>query len=59
MPIYRFLESGVFSVLVEVEALSEEEARETLEDGQGEQVEGSMEYYGVDFELLEIIKEEI
>lgn len=55
MPIYRFLESGVFSVTVEVEASSEEEARETLEDGDGIEVEGSMEYYGVDFELLEVI----
>jgi len=54
MPIYRFVESGVFSVLVEVEASNEEEALELIEDGEGKEVE-SLEYYGVEFELVEVI----
>ena len=48
MPIYRFVESGT---LVEVEASCEEEALELIEDGQGVEVEGSIEYYGVEFEF--------
>jgi len=55
MPIYRFVESGTFSVLVEVEASCEEEALELIEDGAGVEVEGSMEYYGVELELVEVI----
>jgi len=54
MPIYRFVESGTFSVLVEVEASSEEEALELIEDGEGLEVEGSMEYYDPYFELQEV-----
>ena len=53
MSIYRFVESGTFSVLVEVEASCEEEALELIEDGEGVEVEGSLEYYSVKFELLE------
>ena len=41
MPIYRFSESGTFSVLVEVKAENEEKARERLDDGEGEEIEGS------------------
>ena len=55
MPIYRFIESGTFSVLVEVEAPCEEEAFELIEDGQGKEVEGTLEYFDPDFELQEII----
>lgn len=55
MPIYRFLESGTFSVTVEVEASSEEEALELIEDDQGEEIEGSLEYYGAEFGLLEVM----
>jgi len=55
MPIYRFSESGSFSVLVEVGAENEEEARELLDDGEGEEIEGSLEYYGAYFELQEVI----
>ena len=51
MPIYRFVESGTFSVLVEVEAPCEEEALELIEDGQGVEVEGSLEYYDPDFQF--------
>ena len=51
MSIYRFVESGTF---VEVEASCEEKALELIEDGQGEEVEGSLEYYGAEFELQEI-----
>jgi len=54
MPIYRFVESGTFSVLVDVEASSEEEALELLEDGEGIEVEGSAEYYDPYFELQEV-----
>jgi len=56
MPIYRFSESGTFSVLVEVRAENEEEARELLDDGEGEEIEGSLQYYDPDFELEEIIQ---
>jgi len=55
MPIYRFSESGTFSVLVEVRAENEEEARERLDDGEGEEIEGSLQYYDPDFELEEVI----
>lgn len=55
MPIYRFVECGTFSVLVEVAASSEEEALNLIEDGQGTEVDGSMEYYGSNFELQEAI----
>ena len=55
MPTYRFVECGTFSVIVEVEASSEEEARELLDDGQGTEVEGSLEYYGANFELVEVV----
>ena len=55
MPIYRFVECGTFSVLVEVEASSEEEALELIEDGQGEEIEGSLQYYDPYFELVEVI----
>ena len=55
MPIYRFVESGTFSVLVEVEASCEEEALELIEDGEGVEVEGSLEYYGANFTLVEVI----
>ena len=54
MPIYRFVESGTFFVLVEVEASCEEEALELIEDGQGEEV-GSLEYYDVELELVKVI----
>ena len=54
MSIYRFVESGTFTVLVEVEASCEEEALELIEDGQGKEVDGSLECYGCDFELQEI-----
>ena len=53
MPIYRFVESGTFTVLVEVEASCEEKALELIEDGQGVEVEGSMEYYNANFALEE------
>ena len=55
MPTYRFVECGTFSVIVEVEASSEEEALELIEDGQGVEVEGLMEYYDPYFELREEI----
>ena len=58
MPIYRFSESGTFSVLVEVRAENEEEAYERLDDGEGEEIEGSLQYYDPDFELEEIYKED-
>ena len=54
--IYRFVECGTFSVTVEVEASSEEEALELIEDGQGTEVDGSLEYYDSSFELQEIIE---
>lgn len=54
MSIYRFLECGTFSVTVEVEASSKEEALELIEDGEGKEVEGSLQYYGSQFELQEI-----
>ena len=50
MPIYRFVESGTF---VEVEASCEEEALELIEDGEGIEVEGSLEYYDPYFVLEE------
>jgi len=55
MPIYRFLELGTFSVLVEVEVSCEEEALELIEDGEGIEVKGSLQYYDPYFELVEII----
>ena len=55
MPTYRFVECGTFAVTVEVEASSEEEARELLDDGQGEEIEGSLQYYDPYFELVEVI----
>lgn len=55
MPIYRFVECGTFSVTVEeVEASSEEEALEFIENGEGEEIAGSMKYYDFYFELQEI-----
>lgn len=54
MPTYRFVECGTFSVIVEVEASSEEEALNLIEDGQGDEVDGSLEYYDPYFELIEV-----
>ena len=54
MPIYRFSESGTFSVLVEVRAENAEEARELIDDGEGKEIEGSLQYYDPDFELEEM-----
>jgi len=54
MPIYRFSESGTFSVLVEVRAENEEEAREHLDNGEGEEVEGTLEYFSPSFRLESI-----
>jgi len=57
MPIYRFSESGTFSVLVEVRAENEEEARELIGDGEGEEIESSLQYYDPYSELQEVIDE--
>ena len=59
MSVYRFVESGTFSVLVEVESSCEEEALELIEDGQGEEVEGSLEYYDSYLELREVSDESV